>query len=300
MLDHAERLLFLQGQIAARVLPIRIVDLSKAEFRVFSQFGEDGIIEWLVSKIQPSISKFVEFGVESFEEANCRFLMQNRNWQGFVMDADAENIDSLRTKEYHWQSFLKTQSTFVDRDNINKLILDSGFSGPVGVLSIDLDGNDYWIWDALTVSYPDIFVCEYNGLLGDLHPICVPYFPDFERYRWHSSGRYYGASLPALVKLSKRKGYTFVGTTSHGLNAFFVKDDLAPRVMPYIGEIRGYPNRMRVLRDRKGDLAFADSVLELKRAVEHLPVYDIIRREERTIASLGEVYSDEWLKVIGD
>ena len=108
--DYAERSLLLQGRLAARTNPVerRIADLSEAEFCVFSQWGEDGIIEWLVAHVDTPNARFVEFGVETFREANCRFLMQNRNWKGLVLDGSEANMAALRTQPLFWKHHLET------------------------------------------------------------------------------------------------------------------------------------------------------------------------------------------------
>src|SRR5258708_37539223 len=133
--DYAERSLLLQGRLAARTNPVgrRIADLSEAEFCVFSQWGEDGIIEWLVAHVDTPNARFVEFGVETFREANCRFLMQNRNWKGLVLDGSEANMAALRTQPLFWKHHLETRAAFVTAENINKLISEAGFAGPLGI-----------------------------------------------------------------------------------------------------------------------------------------------------------------------
>ena len=102
--------------------------------------------------------------------------------------------------------------------------------GPLGILSIDIDGNDYWIWQAITSVQPAIVICEFNAVLGDMRPIVVPYDSAFQRLRAHFSGQYFGASIAALKSLARAKGYTFVGTNSNGVNAFFLKEELAAKL----------------------------------------------------------------------
>src|ERR1700738_1752390 len=156
--DFAERSLQLQGRAAARALPRgrRIKDLSEVEFRVYSQWGEDGIIEWLAAHVPVPNRRFIEFGVETFHEANCRFLMHNRNWKGLVIDGSEANMASLRAQPYFWKHDLTAKSSFVTAENIDALITEAGFAGPLGILSIDVDGNDYWIWQAIQSVQPAI------------------------------------------------------------------------------------------------------------------------------------------------
>ena len=169
----ADLSLLLLGRMASRqVRAMEVISsLDEVEFKVFSQWGEDGIIDWLIERaeIPPNLHSFIEFGVESYGEANTRFLLQNRNWRGLVMDGDPAQIERLnRKKELFWAYDLTAKSAFITRENINDLFLDSGFSGEIGLLSIDIDGNDYWVWEAIRAVRPIICVCEYNAVFGDI------------------------------------------------------------------------------------------------------------------------------------
>ena len=189
--EKMEQLLLLQGRIAARTSPVgkAIRNLSEVEFRVFSQWGEDGIIEWLVAHVDVPNQRFVEFGVESFREANCRFLLKNRGWKGLVLDGGEHNIAAIKSEPDYWRHDLTAKSAFITVDNIDALIREAGFGGPLGILSIDIDGNDYWIWKVITSVQPAIVICEYNAVLGDTRPIVVPYDSSFQRPKAHFSGQ---------------------------------------------------------------------------------------------------------------
>ena len=200
--------------------------LADVEFRVSSQWGEDGIIDWLTENIPVTNATFVEFGVENYQEANTRFLLQNRNWRGLVMDGNADYMASVRQEEIYWRYDIQAVPALITKDNINTLLTENGITGDIGLLSIDIDGNDYWVLDAMTTISPRILVCEYNPILGDRHAITVPYAPDFDRLTAHQCGLYFGASIKAIRELAAQKGYEFVGTCSNGINAFFVRHDL--------------------------------------------------------------------------
>jgi len=116
---------------------------------VFSQWGEDGIIQYLISRLPWKIRFFVEFGVQDYSESNTRFLLVNDNWTGLVIDSSSESIKHIRSQEYYWKYDLTAVCDFVTIDNINKLIMGAGITGSIGILSIDIDGNDYWIWNAI-------------------------------------------------------------------------------------------------------------------------------------------------------
>ena len=297
--DLGERSLLLQGQMAARALPRgeRIADLSAVEFRVFSQWGEDGIIEWLAAHVPVPNTRFVEFGVETFAEANCRFLLQNRNWKGLVMDGSAANMEALKASPLYWMYDLTAKPAFVTRENINDLIEEAGFGGPLGLLSIDIDGNDYWVWEALTVAQPAIVVCEYNPILGDKNPIAVPYSPNFHRLEAHYSGLYFGASIAALRHLAGKKGYRFLGTNANGINAFFVRDDMADSVLPLIQTPKAFPSRHRDSRDESGALSFTGGLGRLL-LIKNMPVVDVESGETLLLGDIPAPYSGAWLKAM--
>jgi hypothetical protein len=197
------------------------------EFKVFSQFGDDGILHHLLNMIQlpEEEHSFIEFGVETFEESNCRFLMEHRNWRGLVMDASQENIAAINAHPSWWKFNLQAKTSFITRENINELFLSAGFHGKIGVLSVDLDGNDYWVWEAIDAINPAIVICEYNSRFGPTAPITIPYDPAFQRKKAHSSGAYWGASIQALHHLAEKKGYTTVAANQAGNNVYFVRND---------------------------------------------------------------------------
>jgi hypothetical protein len=246
------------GRIEARQLRALQADQLRAkEFRVFSQWGEDGIIQHLVSELQIDRSVFVEFGVENYTESSTRFLLINNNWSGLVIDGTAANIDYIRNDPIYWRHNLKAEHSFVTRDNINELISKNGIQGEIGLLSVDIDGNDYWVWEAIDVVRPVITIVEYNARFGPDAAVTVPYQADFVRSQAHYSMLYYGASLKALCLLGNKKGYAFVGCNSAGNNAFFVRTD---RMTPSLRELtaaEGYVrNQFRESRNAAGQLLF--------------------------------------------
>src|SRR5205085_9698285 len=156
--------------------------LHEAEFKVFSQFGDDGIIQYLIHRLAPLPDSFVEFGVENYRESNTRFLLLNNNWRGLVMESDAASIDHIQHDEIYWRHTLTARRAFVTRDNIYDLLKEAGFLGEVGLLSIDIDGNDYWVWEKLTAINPVIVIVEYNSIFGSDLAVTIPYHPNFARH----------------------------------------------------------------------------------------------------------------------
>ncbi|MDX2252314.1 MAG: hypothetical protein NW202_08510 [Nitrospira sp.] len=264
------------GRIETRQLSgTPISALSQAEFRVFSQWGEDGIIQRLIQTISINHRVFVEFGVQDYQESNTRFLLMHNNWAGLVIDADQGNVDKIRQDEIYWRYNLKAECSFVTRDNINALLKSNGVDGDIGLLSIDIDGNDYWVWEAIEAVEPCIVVVEYNARFGPDRAVTVPYDANFTRVCAHHSMIYYGASLSALVALGARKGYDFVGANSAGNNAFFVRRDLRPSSLPVRTATEGFiASQFRESRGDNGQLLFLTADEE-QRILKDLPLVEI-------------------------
>ena len=273
--------------------------LGDAGFSVYSQYGEDGIVEWLCQRLSLSAPQFVEFGVADYKESNTRFLLKNRNWRGLVMDSSGENVDAIHRDEIYWQHNLTAVCAFVTRDNINALLSRSGLSGTIGMLSIDIDGNDYWVWEALNVIDPDIVICEYNAVLGDTHPIVVPYRDDFVRTVAHPSGLYFGASIRALEVLAIKKGYRLLGSTQAGNDAFFVRTGLFGGVESKVNDTQARPSLFRESRGAKGQLTHLGGTQRLE-AISHLDVMDVLTGDVIVLGTIDTIYSDAWLEEMGE
>lgn len=245
------------GRIESRQLTEENNDnLMSNEFRAFSQWGEDGIIQFLLRHIKIDRRIFVEFGADNYNsESNTRFLLSNNNWAGLVMDSSKEAIQELRKSHSYILYDLKAVPAFITRDNINDLITENGITGEIGLLSIDVDGNDYWIWSAINVINPAIVVVEYNHRFGRDIAVTIPYEENFDRAKAHPSRLYFGASLKALCRLGSEKGYAFVGCNSDGVNAFFVRNDKKPEFIKALTAEEGYmPGGFGEMFERNGEL----------------------------------------------
>lgn len=253
------------------------------EFKVFSQWGEDGIIQRLVAEVPIAEPTFIEFGVEDFSEANCRFLMVKDNWRGLVIDGDPANIDRLRRRRWFWQHDLQAVAAFITPDNIDDLLAQSGFGSDLGLLSIDIDGQDYWVLAAITTMRPRLLVVEYNAVFGPQRAISVPRDDGFRRGRAHASNLYYGASLAAFGHWAANHGYSLVGTGSAGVNAFFVRDDVRPASLPALGVAEAFtPSRFRESRDADGRLTYLTGDARAA-VVAGLPVIDVVTGAPATL-----------------
>jgi hypothetical protein len=256
--ERSRRIQEALGRIETRQLrDLSAGDIHGAEFRTFSQWGEDGILQHLLRHVAVSRNIFIEFGVENYTESNTRFLLTNNNWAGLVIDGATDNIEFIKRDEIYWRHNLKAERAFITRENINDLIRSNGVGGEIGLLSIDIDGNDYWVWEAIHVVIPSIVVIEYNARFGPQKTITVPYDAGFVRQAAHHSNIYYGASLAALCALSRRKGYSFVGCNTAGNNAFFVKNELRPASLLELTPEDGFvQSHFRESRDAEGHLSF--------------------------------------------
>lgn len=260
------------GRIESAQQPECNKDLHEYEFRVYSQWGEDGIIQHLIKTIPDLEKTFIEFGVQNYVESNTRFLLVNNNWAGLIIDGSQKNIDYVKSDAIYWQHNLKAECAFITRENINTIIKNSGLNGDIGLLSIDIDGNDYWIWEAIDVVTPAIVVIEYNARFGDQLAVSIPYEPNFIRSSAHHSNIYYGTSLSALFKLGAKKGYNLVGCNSAGNNAFFLRNDLITDKIKAKTVAEAFvSNKFRESRDENGEMNFISS--EEERAIlESLPL----------------------------
>ena len=275
-----DELKLLTGRLLANQVRATAKSFREAEFKVFSQFGDDGIIQYLIARldIPHALSTFVEFGVQDYSESNTRFLLLNDNWRGLVMDGDERNMEGLKARDMYWRHDLTALCRWIDRDNINAILRDSGFSGPIGILSVDIDGNDYWVWQRIEVVQPVVVIAEYNSVFGAGQSVTVPYDPAFDRTKAHYSNLYWGASLSALASLARSKGYAFVGSNLAGNNAYFVHESYLGRGgVVTVSVEQGYvESRFRESRDERGRLTYLRGAAR-RQMIAGMPVYDIDR-----------------------
>jgi hypothetical protein len=213
--------------------------VSAFELRAFSQNGEDGLLAEILRRIGAPGRHFVEFGVESGREGNCVYLADVAGWAGLFMEADEEMYRGLADK-YAAQPAIRTIRAEVKATNIERLFAEAEVPAEPDVISIDVDGQDYWLWQGIESYRPRLLVIEYNS---SLDPRARLVQPDEPGHTWNGT-EYYGASLGALESLGAEKGYRLVHTDLCGVNAFFVRSDLAGDAFPPADEVarRGTPN----------------------------------------------------------
>ncbi len=243
-------------------------------FSGYSQWDEDGILQYLIGKLPIENRVFVEFGVGDYAEANTRLLLVKDQWSGLVIDNDTDRLIFLRNSELAWRYPLTILEDTVEPDNINEILISEGISGQIGLLSIDIDGMEYWVWEAIAAIEPSIVICEYNALWGSDRAVTVPYDRGFDRTKKHYSWQYAGASIGALRSLAEKKGYALVCINSGGNNAFFVRKDLLKG-----SGIKEDPSAFRAAsfreaRNAEGSLSFA-SPDEIRDTLGELDLLDI-------------------------
>ena len=177
------------GRIELKQLVInkKPINSPENEFKVYSQSGEDGIIQSIVRKLNLNREIFVEFGVENYLESNTRFLLLNDYWSGLVIDGSESNINFIKNDPIYWRCNLKASCNFIDASNINDILESNGVFGEIGLLSVDIDGNDYWVFKSIKNINPKIIVMEYNSFFGSERSVTIPYHKDFIRDKAHYS-----------------------------------------------------------------------------------------------------------------
>ncbi len=226
--DRARRLAAFERELARSA---KSGALSKHERKIYSQNGEDGILLYLFSRIGTTGKTFIEFGCGDGVECNTANLSVFMGWRGLLLDGGEAKVEQARAfydeKLGPERSRVNVAQHFIYPDNVNAIFAANGMTGEIDLLSIDIDGNDYWVWKAIDAVNARVVVIEYNSSLGRDRSITVKYDRDFDYFQKHATGFYHGASLRAFTKLAREKGYVLAGCDANGINAFFVRRDAA-------------------------------------------------------------------------
>jgi hypothetical protein len=238
----------------------KLPGLRDVGFKVFSQADEDGILLYLFSIIGTRTWKSVEICAGNGIECNTANLIIHHGWSGLLVDGNEALVEQGRKfyrRNRHTYVYPPAfVHSWITRDNVNQVIRSNGFEGEIDLLSLDLDGVDYWIWEAIDVIDPVVVVVEYQDIIGPERALVVPYRDDFraDQSRGPGGGRsdFIGASLPAWVKLARRKGYRLVGCNRYGYNAFFVRSPVAATEIPEVPimDCFRHPKVLQGMRER--------------------------------------------------
>lgn len=281
--------------MASRQNYASLQSIVNADLKVFSQYGEDGILDFLTYKLNIPKPIFVEIGTGDYRESNTRFLYQRTNTKGMIIDCDQQLTDKVKNilGDYFWKGDLSIISRFVTLDNIMSLLKLGDFDWlGCDILSLDIDGNDFWIMKKIVKSCRcKILVLEYNSLFGCDVEVTTPYSDLFNRSSYHHSNLCWGASLRALINLLVGHGYTFVGTNLNNSNGFWVKADLLPQLgidEPSLDSLHQYvQNYCRESRDNNGKLTYEGGDNRLK-AIRDCLLVDLRRGED--LRNIGDIF----------
>jgi hypothetical protein len=230
----AQKALMQNYRLLATLNPKALPNLRDVGFRKYSQLEEDGLLLYLFSLIQPINRICVEICAGNGQECNTANLIINHGWWGHLFDGNERNVQAgVKFFARHKDTFAyppRFTHAWITAENVNELVEKSGTTGPIDLLSLDIDGMDYWIWEALSVIDPQVVVCETHNVVPPDRAVTVPYDPGFVA----KTSDYLGASLAAMTKLAQRKGYRLVGAHRLGFNAFFVKHGVGDAFFPEV------------------------------------------------------------------
>jgi hypothetical protein len=209
--------------------------LADTGFRVFSQFEEDGKLLFIFAALGVSRGTFVDVGAADGINSNCANLALNFGWSGVFIEGNPGLV--RRGEEFYknhpdtWAHPPKFIHGMVKRENINELLSSAMLPRDIDFMSVDIDGNDYWVWDAIDCIDPKVVMIETHIEFG-LRPIVVPYNKDYVYPGVHPD--YHGASPLAMMKLADKKGYRLVGSNAYGFNTIYVRRGLAEKALPEV------------------------------------------------------------------
>ncbi|MDC3071917.1 hypothetical protein OA046_02860, partial [Candidatus Pelagibacter sp.] len=267
-----------------------VEDLTETEVKIFSQNGEDGIIDYLISRLKVDKKNFVEIGVGDYRESNTRFLYNSYHPKGLIVDYITDMEKKVKKHVNFWKGDLRIINKQIDSKNIQD-VLHMGCNYEIDLFSIDIDSIDYWIIDKLKNNISKIFVAEYNPVFGSELEVSVPNISGFDRSKYHYSHLCYGMSLKALIKLMDKKGYYFIGSNLQKINAFFIskefkKEDFFKNIK--IKSLDQYTDsNIRDSRDDKNNLNYLSGDLKFKE-IENCEVVDL-KDDKRELTKLKDL-----------
>jgi hypothetical protein len=288
-----QNLKFLLGQnsvLTSRSMSEKFINLWDAEVKVFSQWGEDGILDFICEKIGLTKPRVLEIGAGNFTECNSRFLVENRNASVVLVDGRKDLILNVNSSSLKWRTHIFALEEWVTSKNINEIIRSAKNKiNGVDIFSIDLDGNDYWIVEAADLHEIQLIVVEYNPLFGSDFAVSVPSDDYFNRTMKHHSCLYYGASLRAFNHILNQKGFIFIGSNRVGNNAFFVSTE-ASHLIPFSPDPNNdcfFDWRVRESRGRSSQLSYLsgeERIIE----IQNLPLVDLVTTKITNLRETGK------------
>ena len=267
----------------------RQFDLWDFEFQVFSQWGEDGILNHLCNVLDLFKPVVVEIGAGNFTECNSRFLAHYRNSSLYLIDASPSINQTFLNLDIQWKTSSKLESIFVTAKNVNEILFRARKSlGEIDILSIDIDGNDYWVLREIEEFDFSVVVLEYNSIFGSEKAVTIPYQDFFARGDAHFTHLYYGASLKAYINLLNSRGYKFVGTNRPGTNAFFVQEKMASKFTHLrLRSMSTYTSsNVRESRSLNGELSY----LSASEGLDQIRNCALMDLDGESVSTISQVY----------
>ena len=292
-LVDVDKILISNGAIQAslqRLSHDKFRKLNDAEFKVFSQWGEDGILNYICDILSLDKPKIIEIGASNFIECNSRFLAEYRNASVYALDYNPELIDNVSKMDIYWKNHIFPVVDFITPENIESHVIQArNLMGGLDIVSIDIDGNDYWCLANINLDGVTIVVAEINPLFGDEINVTIPRSDFFDRRTAHYSQLYFGMSMRALSILMEKNNFVLIGTNSPGNNAFFVRNCHVSSFQPLL--LSGSFNnttldwRVRESRDKLGSLNYLSGQNRLNEILE----CEVVDLNTNKLVTLGSV-----------
>ena len=262
----------------ARLSYNKIKDINDLDFKVFSQNGEDGIIDYFLHQLKIKKPKFVEIGVGDYTESNTRYLFETTSPKGIIFDT----IDDFKARVTEniklWKGDLKIIKKSINPDNILNLLEKNNFLKNLDLFSLDIDGIDYWVIEKLPKDFSKIVVLEYNPIFGSKLKLTVPNLKNFNRSKYHYSNLCFGASIKALIDLMNKKNFVFVGTNLANCNAFFVSKKYIKKInlkIPKNNNLNYFSiSNIRESRSKQNKLTYLSGQKKIKK-IQNCKVIDL-------------------------
>lgn len=265
-----------------------INDIKQVFYKVFSQNGEDGIIQYLLYSLKINTPKFVEIGTENYSESNTRYIYETCSADGLIIDG-YKNLEEIISKFLPlYKGNLKIINKLIEPDSIMEILQKNNFIKDLDIFSIDIDSVDYWVIKELPNKISKIFIAEYNPYFGPDLEITVPNIKNFNRTKYHYSNLCWGSSLKAIINILKDKGFSFIGVNDLKNNAFFVLNEYLELISlnPPKENLLEYTRaKYREGRDIKGKLTYhsPDDVINI---IKNCEVFDLKDKQIKRISEL--------------
>jgi hypothetical protein len=266
-------------------------NLWDSEFQVFSQFGEDGIIDYLLEIVNISKPRILEIGAGDFSECNSRFALHKRLGSAYLVDMKQELRKGVESSGLSWKTTIQTEIEKIEVSNVAALQNRAlNFMSDIDLISIDIDGIDYWVARELDWNNVKIAVVEYNPVFGHRRAVSVPLHGFTSRFDQHFSGLYFGASLKAWINLMEESGLIFIGSNRVGNNAFFIRREFCKTIpfdLPNIQDLSRFVDwRVRDSRSEDGKLTYLNTE-EIQNILRGMELVDTVSMERVSLSFPG-------------